>query len=56
MVSFSDIEYQVAFKKGNEQSNLIADLIKQHGINARTPMHKIDSMIDLEFGEQMRKN
>ncbi len=56
MVSFSDIEYQVAFKKGNEQSSLIADLINQHGINARTPMHKIDSMIDLEFGEAMRKN
>lgn len=49
MVSFSDIEYQVALMKGNQQNDRIARFINDFNINETTPSEKIDSIISTEF-------
>lgn len=49
MVSFSDIEYQVALMKGNQQNDRIARFIYDFNINETTPSEKIDSIIRTEF-------
>lgn len=49
MVSFTDIEYQIALEKGNKQSDDINYLIKHHQINEQTSMENIDEIIHKEF-------
>ena len=49
MVSFTDIEYQIALNKGNKQSEDISYLIKHHQINQHTSMAIIDEIIHKEF-------
>ncbi len=49
MVSFSDIEYQVAFKKGLEQEELIKNLIIQNNITQTTSTQNIDEFIHSYF-------
>lgn len=49
MVSFTDIEYQIALNKGNKQSDDISYLIKHHQINQHTSMAIIDEIIHKEF-------
>jgi len=45
MVSFTDIEYQTALKKGNEQESMIRDLIHDNTISDLTSTEAIDSII-----------
>ena len=52
MVSFSDIEYQVALNKGKEQDKVILGLIEENGITNETSAEKIDSFIHQFFGEK----
>ena len=54
MVSFSDIEYQVALSKGKEQDAIIQDLIKEHKINDETPLTKIDRYIHSLFSDKTK--
>jgi kynurenine 3-monooxygenase len=54
MVSFSDIEYHVALKKGMEQDAMINNLIARHQVNDVTNFDKIDAMIHQLFGEKVR--
>lgn len=56
MVSFSDIEYQVALNKGKEQDKIILGLIEQNGITNETSSEKIDSFIHQFFGEKIKIN
>ena len=55
MVSFSDIEYQVALNKGKEQDKIILELIKQNNITNETSPEKIDDFIHNFFGETIKK-
>lgn len=52
MVSFSDIEYQVALKQGKEQDEMIQNLIKKNNINNDTNIQNIDELIHNFFGEK----
>jgi kynurenine 3-monooxygenase len=52
MVSFTDIEYQIALDKGNKQSEVISYLIKHHQINHQTTKQQIDDFIHKEFKSQ----
>lgn len=54
MVSFSEIEYQVALNKGKEQDQLIMDLIKKNNITSETSSEKIDEFIHHVFGEKIK--
>jgi len=45
MVSFTDIEYQTALNKGNEQEAMIQNLIHLHQINEYSSEEKIDEVI-----------
>ncbi len=54
MVSFSDIEYQVALNKGKEQDKVILALIEENGITNETSAEKIDSFIHQFFGEKIK--
>ena len=49
MVSFTDIEYQTALKKGNEQEQTIQSIIKKHNITSATPAEDIDKVIHQWF-------
>jgi len=51
MVSFSDIEYQVALEKGNLQSEMINDVIKNNHITSDTPQEQIDTIIHHLFDQ-----
>lgn len=50
MVSFSEIEYHVALKKGKEQDELIRNYIQSKKITEQTPEEKIDAFIHDFFG------
>ena len=54
MVSFSEIEYQVALNKGKEQDQMIMDLIKKNNIKSETTSEKIDEFIHSVFGEKIK--
>ncbi|MFO0356222.1 MAG: FAD-dependent oxidoreductase [Sphingobacteriaceae bacterium] len=54
MVSFSEIEYQVALNKGKEQDQLIMDLIKKNNITSDTSSEKIDEFIHQVLGEKIK--
>jgi kynurenine 3-monooxygenase len=45
MVSFTDIDYATAWKKGNEQEAMIKKLIDQNHINELTTETEIDSIL-----------
>jgi len=45
MVSFSDIGYQEALSKGNEQDKIIQEMIRENHIINETPMGEIDTHI-----------
>lgn len=45
MVSFTDIEYQTALKKGNEQEEIIKRIIHENNINGQTNDEIIDHII-----------
>ncbi len=49
MVSFTDVNYSVAFRKGNEQEQMVRDFIADHGIDAATSADRIDNYIHLRF-------
>ncbi len=49
MVSFSDIEYQVAWKKGLDQETMIKKLISDNSINESTSIETIDELIHTHF-------
>ncbi|MFZ4544160.1 MAG: FAD-dependent oxidoreductase [Saprospiraceae bacterium] len=53
MVSFTDIEYQVALNKGNEQEEMIKKLIKQYDISQETSDEKIDEIIHEFIGQDV---
>lgn len=55
MVSFSDIEYQTAIKKGTEQDMMIKNLIVWHNIKNDTPMTKIDYIIHQLYEEKVER-
>jgi kynurenine 3-monooxygenase len=52
MVSFTDIEYQTALSKGNEQESMIQGLIRQHQLNEESS----EEMIDLVIHSFMKNN
>ncbi|MBK6520885.1 MAG: FAD-dependent monooxygenase [Sphingobacteriaceae bacterium] len=54
MVSFSDIEYNVALTKGKEQDKIILDLILQNNITNDTSPENIDKFIHRSFGEKIK--
>lgn len=54
MVSFSEIEYQVALNKGKEQDQLIMDLIRKNNITSDTSSEKIDEFIHQVLGEKIK--
>jgi hypothetical protein len=45
MVSFTNIEYQIALQKGQEQEAMIKTLIEQQNITAQTGESEIDNLI-----------
>lgn len=45
MVSFTDIAYETALNKGNEQEAMIKNLIAQHQLNEESPEEIIDNII-----------
>lgn len=49
MVSFTNIEYQTALKKGNEQEERIKSLMVAHNITTDSTEAEIDQMINLNF-------
>ena len=49
MVSFSDIEYQTALKKGQEQDKIIAEQMIKFKINFSSSQEEIDAMIHQFF-------
>jgi kynurenine 3-monooxygenase len=54
MVSFSDIEYNVALNKGKEQDRIILDLILQNNITNDTSSENIDKFIHTFFDEKIK--
>jgi kynurenine 3-monooxygenase len=54
MVSFSDIEYNVALNKGKEQDRIIHDLILQNNITNDTSSENIDKFIHRFFDEKIK--
>lgn len=51
MVSFTDVNYSVAYNKGNEQELMVKDFIADHGIDEDTTADVIDTYIHLRFGK-----
>lgn len=51
MVSFTDIEYQVALKKGQEQDAMVLELIRSKNIDESFDLNAIDSLIHDFFKE-----
>ena len=49
MVSFTNIEYQIALQKGNEQEQRILNMMKQYTITTQTNDDEIDTLIQREF-------
>lgn len=49
MVSFTDIAYKIAFDKGNEQQQLIRDLIAKFNISDNTTNELLDEWISTEM-------
>lgn len=49
MVSFTDIEYQVAFKKGNAQHDQIKKIISDNLITHQTPTNSLDEIIHTHY-------
>jgi hypothetical protein len=45
MVSFTNIEYQIAYNKGKEQEAMIQQFIVDKGITASTSDEQIDNLI-----------
>lgn len=54
MVTFTDIEYSVALKKGNEQDREIKEFISFYGINNETGLNLIDKLIHEKFGVEIK--
>lgn len=54
MVSFSDIEYQTALKKGSEQDKIIKEEIVKYKINSSSSQEEIDEMIHRYFGVKIK--
>lgn len=54
MVSFSEIEYQVALNKGKEQDKTIQELIRTHNISNETGPDAIDIFIHQFFGVKIK--
>lgn len=52
MVSFTDIEYAVAFQKGNEQEQMIKQLIEKNNITSETAEQEIDDIIHGYMGSK----
>lgn len=52
MVSFTDIEYSVAFQKGNEQEQMIKQLIEKNNITSDTSEKAIDDIIHEYMGSK----
>jgi kynurenine 3-monooxygenase len=53
MVSFTDIEYAVALEKGNDQENMIKNLIQHNNINDQTSEDMIDTVIHEFIGKKL---
>ncbi|MBX7183368.1 MAG: FAD-dependent monooxygenase, partial [Bacteroidia bacterium] len=53
MVSFSDIEYQVALNKGKEQDQYIQNIIQKNGVNENTDAARLDEIIHASLGEKI---
>jgi kynurenine 3-monooxygenase len=53
MVSFSNIEYQTALKKGNEQEKMIINLIAENNITQDTSDQNIDDIIHTFVGNSV---
>lgn len=53
MVSFTDIEYQVALAKGNEQESHIKQFIRQYAITEATTQHQLDEWIHASLGQTL---
>ena len=53
MVSFSEIEYQVALNKGTEQDQLIKHLIHENGITEAHALEEIDELIHDFFNKNI---
>jgi hypothetical protein len=45
MVSFTNIEYQIAYNKGKEQEAMIQQIITEKGITSSTSDEDIDHLI-----------
>lgn len=54
MVSFSEIEYQVALKKGKEQDELIQDIIKSNNLTVASSAAEMDTVIHSSLGEKIK--
>lgn len=54
MVSFTDIEYQTALKKGNEQNIIIGNFIEKNKIKNSATAEEIDLMIHKLFEEKVK--
>lgn len=54
MVSFSDIEYQTALKKGQEQDKIIAEQMVKFKINSSSSQEEIDAMIHQFFNVKVK--
>ncbi|MDP2387465.1 MAG: NAD(P)/FAD-dependent oxidoreductase [Bacteroidota bacterium] len=54
MVSFSEIEYNVALNKGKEQDQIIQNLIQQNNITEEVEQDKIDHFIHTFYNETIK--
>jgi kynurenine 3-monooxygenase len=54
MVSFSDIEYRTALKKGQEQDEIIKSEIIKFKINSASSQEEIDTMIHQFLGIKVK--
>lgn len=54
MVSFSDIEYHTALKKGQEQDEIIKSEIIKYKINSASSQEEIDNMIHQFLGVKVK--
>ena len=52
MVSFTDISYETALKKGNEQELMLGEFITLYGLNINSAQDVIDREIHARFGKQ----
>ncbi len=53
MVSFTEIEYQIALNKGKAQDAMIRDTIDRHHLTEDTPLEEIDDLIRHLFAERV---